>query len=317
MKFIGEMLTKDGLKPDQEKVAAVEKINSPKSRKELECQLGMFTYLSQYSPHLSQRTACLKKLCKEDREWICSPEHEEAFTEIMKMITEVPGPVLQYYDPSKPVRVQVDASQSGLGAVVMQNGRSIAYALKSLTTTQQANAQIEKEALALVFGCEKFHHYLYARNFVAETDHKPLEIIIKKPLHLVPMRLQRMRIRLQRYNVTVHYKPGKSIPVTNTLSRNGARDGSAPDDLGLDVYVDAILKQMPVSHEKLEQIRNASKDDSELQELQKHVQQGWPDSPKDVSAMIRPYWNYRDEITAIDGLNAQVEQNNNSESLTT
>ena len=103
------------------------------------------------------------------------------------MITEVPGPVLQYYDPSKPVRVQVDASQSGLGAVVMQNGRPIAYVLKSLTTTQQAYAQIEKEALALVFGCEKFHHYLYARNFVAGTDHKPLEIIIKKPSHLVPM----------------------------------------------------------------------------------------------------------------------------------
>ena len=91
------MLTKDGLKPDPEKVAAVEKMSSPKSRKELECQLGMFTYLSQYSPNLSQRTACLKELCKEDREWICSPE--EAFTEIMKMITEVPIPVLQYYDP--------------------------------------------------------------------------------------------------------------------------------------------------------------------------------------------------------------------------
>ena len=110
------------------------------------------------------------------------------------MITEVSGPVLQYYDPSKPGRVQVDASQSGLGAVVMQNGRLIAYASKSLTTTQQACAQIEKEALALVFGREKLHHYLYGRNFVAETDHEPLEIIMKKPLHLVPMRLQRMRI---------------------------------------------------------------------------------------------------------------------------
>ncbi len=111
------------------------------------------------------------------------------------MITEVPGPVLQYYDPSVPVKVQVDASQTGLGAVVMQNGQSIAYASKSLTSTQQAYTQIEKEALALVFGCEKFHHYLYGRDFVAETDHKPLEIIMKKPLHLVPMRLQRMRIR--------------------------------------------------------------------------------------------------------------------------
>ena len=62
MKFFAEMLTKDGLKPDPEKVAAVEKMSSPKSRKELECQLGMFTYLSQYSPHLSQRTAYLREL---------------------------------------------------------------------------------------------------------------------------------------------------------------------------------------------------------------------------------------------------------------
>ena len=220
-----------------------------------ECQLGTFTYLSQYSPHISQKTASLRELCKEDREWIWCPEHEEAFTEIKKMITEVPGPVLQYYDPSKPVRVQVDASQSGLGAVVMQNGQPIAYALKSLTTAQQAYAQIEKEALALVFGCEKLHHYLYGRDFIAETDHKPLEIIMKKPLHLVAMRLQRLRIRLQRDNVTVQYVRGKSIPVADTLSRNGARDGNVSDEIGLDAYVDAILKQMPVSDEKFEEIR--------------------------------------------------------------
>jgi hypothetical protein len=98
-----------------------------------------------------------------------------------------------------------------------------------------------------------------------------------------------MRIRLQRYNVTVEYKPGKSIPVADTLSRSGARDGSVPEDLGLDVYVDAILKQMPVSDEKLNEIRNATKDDGELQELQKHVQRGWPDLPRDVPVMIRPY----------------------------
>ena len=218
------------------------------------------------------------------------------------MITEVPGPVLQCYDPSKPVGVQVDASQSDLEAVVMQNGQPIAYASKSLTTSQQAYAQIEKEALALVFGCEKFHHYLYGRDFIVETDHKPLEVTIKKPLHLVPMRLHRLRIRLQRYNVTVQYAKGKSIPVADTLSRNGARDGNVSDEIGLDVYVDAILKQLPVSDVKLEEIRKTTKHDNELQELQKYVQRGWPDTPKDVPAMIRPYWNYRDEITVIDGI---------------
>ena len=112
MKFFGEMLTKDGLKPDPGKVTAVEKISSLKSIKELECQLGMFMYLSQYSPHLSQKTSSLRELCKEDREWIWCLEHKESLIKIKKMITEVPGSVLQYYDPSKPVKVKVYASQA-------------------------------------------------------------------------------------------------------------------------------------------------------------------------------------------------------------
>ncbi len=114
---------------------------------------------------------------------------------------------------------------------------------------------------------------------------------MKEPLHLVLMRLQRMRIRLQRYNVTVKYKPGKSIPVADTLSRNGVRNGSVSDDLRLDAYVEAILKQLPVSDEKLAEIRNATNTDSELQELQKHAKQGWPKVMRHVPEIIRPYWN--------------------------
>ena len=120
VKFFGEMLTKDGIKPDPEKLAAVE-MSSQRAKKSSNVSLACLR-MSQYSPHLSQKTASLRELCKEDRKWIWCPEHEEAFTEIKKMITEVPGPALQYYDPSKPV------------AVVMQNGQLIAYASKSLTT---------------------------------------------------------------------------------------------------------------------------------------------------------------------------------------
>ena len=125
---------------------------------------------------------------------------------------------------------------------------------------------------------------------------------MKKSLLMVTMRLQRMRIRLQRYNVTVQYKPGKCIPVTDTLSRNRAWKGSVTDDMGLDMYLEAILKHMPVSDEKLAEIRNATKADEELQELQKHVKQGWPKVVKHVPEIIRPYWNCRDEITVIDGI---------------
>jgi hypothetical protein len=172
-------------------------MTSPQNRKELESQVGMFTYLAQFSPHLSEKTAILGELVKKDTYWNCCPEHEAALTEMKNIRTQVPGPVLKFYDTDKHVTVQVNASQSGLGAVLLQDGKPVAYASKALTPSQQAYAQIEKEALALVFGCEKFHHYLYGRDVDAETDHKPLEIIMRKPLQTTSLRVQIMRIRLQ------------------------------------------------------------------------------------------------------------------------
>ena len=302
VKFFGELITKDGLKPDPSKVAVVKNMKTPQSRKELKSQLGMFTYLAQYSPHLSDKTAILRELVKKDNQWNWGPEHEAAFDEVKKIITEVPGPVLKFYHPRKPVTLQVDASQWGLGAMVLQDGKPVAYASKTLTAAQEAYAQIEKEALALVFGCEKFHQYLYGRDFVAKTDHKPLEIIMRKPLQSTPLRLQRMRIRLQRYNITVKYKPRKEIPVADTLSRSGAREEDSSEDLHLESYVEGIMKEMPVSDDKLKDIRNATENDAELQELRHYVKKGWPETLKETPAPVLSYWNSRDEINEINGI---------------
>ena len=87
---------------------------------------------------------------------------------------------MQYYDENLPVTLSVDSSKSGMGAVIIQNG-PIAYASKTLTTAQQNYAQIEKECLAIVFGCQRFKQYLFGKKVIVETDHKPLEHIFKKP----------------------------------------------------------------------------------------------------------------------------------------
>ena len=158
------------------------------------------------------------------------------------IITQVPGPVLKFYDTGKHATVQLDASRSGLEAVLLQDGKTVAYASKALTPTQQAYDQIEKESLALVFVCDKFHHYLYGRDFDEETDHKPLEII-RKPLQATTLRVQRMRIRLQKHNVTVKYKSGKDIPVADTLSRSRACEENPSEDLGLESYVESIVRE--------------------------------------------------------------------------
>ena len=94
-----------------------------------------------------------------------------------------------------------------------------------LTSAEYAYAQIEKELLAIVFACEKFHSYIYGRTDVTvETDHLPLVNIFNKPLRLVPLRLQRMRLTLQQYSFQIIGKSGKDIPVEDGLSRAYLKD---------------------------------------------------------------------------------------------
>ena len=83
------------------------------------------------------------------------------------------APVLRYFDPAVPLTLQCDASQDGLGAVLLQNGQPIAYASRCLTKTEENYAQIEKELLAIVFGIRRFHQYTFGREVTVQTDHKP------------------------------------------------------------------------------------------------------------------------------------------------
>ena len=98
----------------------------------------------------------------------------------------------------KPVIIQCDASDSGLGAALLHNGLPVAYSSRALTSDETNYAHIEKELLAIVFACEKCDQYVYGRDKVhVQSDHKPLEVIFKRPLVTAPKRLQRMLLRLQ------------------------------------------------------------------------------------------------------------------------
>ena len=119
-------------------------------------------------------------------------------------------PVLKYIDPDKPVVLSIDSSKSGLGTACLQEDAPVAFASRALSDAETRYAQIEKELLAAVFACKKFHDFAYGRKVIIETDHKPLITIVKKPLHAAPARLQRMLLQLQRYNLELIYKKGKN-----------------------------------------------------------------------------------------------------------
>ena len=146
--------------------------------------------------------------------------HEEARVLDRLKAAVTSTPVLRYYNLKDEVTLQCDASQSGLGAALLQNGQPIAYGSRALTSAETRYAQIEKELLAIVFASERFNAYLYGRDKVTvETDHKPLESIVLKPVNSAPQRLQRMLLRLQKYNLVLKYKKGRDMFLADTLSR--------------------------------------------------------------------------------------------------
>ena len=118
---------------------------------------------------------------------------------------------LAYYDWSKPIIVQTDASKYSLSAALIQCGRPIAFASKTLMDVETHYANIERECLSLCFGLDKFHTYLHGRHVMVENDNKPLEMIKHKPIHAAPPRLQCMLLHMQKYHYIIQYKPSKDM----------------------------------------------------------------------------------------------------------
>ena len=175
-------------------------------------------YLAKFLPGLLEDTEFLRKLTEKDAQWCWLPAHADAVTRVKEMI--VSAPVLAYYDATKPVVIECDASQSGFGAALLQEGRLAAFSSRVMSQTEQNYAQIEKEVLAIVFACEKFDQYIFGRSdVIVQSDHRPLETIFKKPIHNSPKRLQRMRLHLQHYDIHVEYKRGTTMFLADTLSR--------------------------------------------------------------------------------------------------
>ena len=260
----------------------------------------MVTYISPFIPHLSEYTSPLRKLLQKDADFQWHPEHATAFSAIKQQICNANS--LSYFNPSKPTVLQVDSSQEALGAALLQEGRPIAYASKSLTDTEKRYANIERELLACVFGAERFHTYVYGKPFSIESDHKPLEMICKKNLTAAPARLQRMLLRLQRYDYSITYKPGKEMTLPDSLSRLPKHTTDATIDLNMKVCF------VQFSSNKLAELRGSTTNDDELRLLMKYIIDGFPEKQRNIPVDIRKYWPYRDELSVENGLIIKGEQ---------
>ena len=299
--YIGHILSADGVQPDPEKVKAIREMPPPTDKKGIERLLGTINYLAKFIPNMSTVTHPIRELLKNDVMFCWKKSHKEAFDKIKSILSV--EPVLTYYDVAKPVTISCDASQSGLGALLLQDAKPVAYASRALTDAETRYAQIEKELLAVVFAFNRFHQYVYGKEIKVESDHKPLESITKKPLSAAPPRLQRMLLQLQRYNFTLLYKPGKEMILADTLSRayiKGAPDSDLEEDLVCAVSL--VIDNLPVSDPKLEAIRVATERDPTMTKLQDTIRRGWPERKSEIPQELNGYWNFREELSEAEGI---------------
>ncbi len=198
--------------------------------------------------------------------------------------------------------VRCDASKNGLGAVLIQEEHPIAYASRSMSEAETRYAQIEKELLSVLFALERFNSYTYGAKVLVENDHKPLEIILKKSLHDAPPRLQRMLLRLQKYDFVIKHKPGKDLVVADTLSRAPLPDIDPEIEKEISCYVHTLLSTLPVTDKMMARLKRATSEDESLQQLRTTVLSGWPETKQEVPIKAREYWHCREEISEIDGI---------------
>jgi transposase InsO family protein len=296
--FFGHLVGCNGIRPDPAKISAIQSMGPPADLKELQTFLGMVNYLHRYSPQLANITAPLRDLCKSKSEFIWGPEHDLAMQKVKDEITSAGH--LPFYDPHKQLILQVDASGRGLGASLIQDKGPIAFASKALSDAETRYSNIERELLAIVWGLEKFHYYVYGRDVNVHTDHKPLESISQKNLASAPPRLARMLLRAQRYSFTVSYIPGKDIPLADALSRISPHDKGEVKGLNLSVH--SIQPYVNATPTRLAQVREETEKDPQLALLKETIMAGWPETHSDCPGPLLSYWNFRDELGVEDGV---------------
>ena len=294
--FFGFDISARGIRPNNQSVEAIRNAPTPTNASEVRSFLGLASFCRRFIPDFSTIAYPLSELTRKAVQWSWTTTHQSAFDKLKAMLTS--DCVMAHYHPAAPTQLRVDASPVGLGAILTQTQlgvvRPVAYASRTLTAVDRRYSQTEREALAVVWGCEKFH--LYGTTFDLLSDHKPLEVIYS-PTSKPPARIERWGLRLQPYTFRLQYSPGATnpadmlsrLPLPNTVhrGRNIAEE-----------YVHYIARNAVPKAMSLTQLQQATSQDPVLQQVHQSVVSGNWTKTKET----HPYFCVKDELTATESL---------------
>ena len=281
--FLGQVIDVTGIRADPEKTKAIMDMSPPNSLSELRRFLGMANQLGKFAPNLAELTQPLRELLSKSRKWIWGPPQSKAFNLVKAELSK--PTTLALYDPAALTKISADASAFGLGAVLLQKDdglwRPVAFASRSMTETERRYAQIEKEALAATWACEKFSDFVLGKHILLETDHKPLVPLLGvKDLHCLPPCILRFRLRLDRFSFDITHVSGKELYTADTLSRAPLHSKISVDSAELselaELCVARVITNLPAGNEKLDSYRKAQLENAVYSQVIEYCCTGWP-----------------------------------------
>ena len=271
--FMGHVLSGKGIAPQQSKKEAVLRTKVPETPSDVRSFMGLVNFCARFVPDLATIAEPLRTLTRSKTEWEWTEKHQNAFDELKMRLAS--AETMAYYNRELETKIIVDASPIGLGAILVQKHgdhfKPVYYASRTLTDVEKKYSQTEKEALAVVWGCERFNIYLAGKEFVLVTDHKPLECIYSaksKP----PARIERWLLRLQPYRFKVEYKPGKYNPA-DVLSRAPLDEQSGKDNKAEEYAYFIASHAVPSALTEAEVIEETRKD-PKLCQIMKAIKTG-------------------------------------------
>lgn len=300
VKFLGQFISEGISKPDKEKTEAIYEMEEPKNVSEVRRFLGMVNYMMKYVPNLSDKTQPIRELLIKKNQFMWGQPQKEAFQKLKDEILK--QPVLALYDRNAETRISADSSNFGLGCSLDQKQsnnewKMVMCASRCLTSTEKRYAQVEKEALASTWACEKFRNYILGKRIQIITDHKPLvEILGKKPVGELTARLQRFRMRLMCFDYFMTFLPGKYLFVADTLSRTPVEQAPVDeiDVLQEQLFINNVIAETPFSDKKLNEILEKQQLDPESAQIRKFIGEGF--------CKNSIFWKYKNELTLNNGL---------------
>ena len=301
LEFFGLVFTEQGVSPDPKKVEAFANTRRPTTVSEIRSLLGMANYSSKFIKDYATITEPLRELTRKNTRFTWTHKHQAAYDKLKHALLN--SPVISHFDTSKETFILVDASPVGLSAILaqkdpQQNAHNIiAYASRALSPVEKRYSQTEKEALAIVWGIEHFHLYVFGAPFTLLTDHKPLQLIYNNPQSRPPARIEKWFLRLQQYDFQVIYKKGSDNPA-DFLSRHP--QPKVPKPSIAEEYMNFVTVHAAEAAIPLTVIREHTSKDSNLIAVRKAVESGdWTDE------LVKPFFNIKEEI-AVDNKNGVV-----------